>query len=81
MRFCEFQEKEVINACDCRCLGYVVDLIMDECKGCIEAIIVPKAAKFCGFFGEGGEYIIPYKCIRKIGPDVILVEIHEEKKQ
>lgn len=80
MRLCEFQEKEVINACDCKKLGYVADLVIDECKGCIEAIIVPKNGKFCGFFGDNGEYIIPFCCIKKIGPDVILVEIHEDRK-
>lgn len=42
MRLCDFQQKEVINACDCRKLGYVADLVFDECSGCIESIIVPK---------------------------------------
>lgn len=78
MRFCEFQQKEVINTCDCKKLGYVVDLIFDECSGCIEAIVVPRASKFCGFFSDGSEIVIPFKCIKKIGPDIILVEIHEK---
>lgn len=81
MRLCEFQDKEVINTCDCKKLGCVVDLIIDECKGCIEAIIIPKGGKFCGIFGDVAEYIIPYNCIKKIGPDIILVEIHEERKK
>ena len=38
-------DKEVINACDCKKLGYVVDLIIDECKGCIEALVIPKGGK------------------------------------
>ena len=79
MRLCELQDKEVINACDCKKLGFIADLVIDEKKGCIEALIVPKSGKFCGFLGDGAEYIIPYKCICKIGPDIILVEIHEEK--
>lgn len=81
MRLCEFQEKEVINTCDCKRLGFVVDLVIDECKGSIEAIIIPKSGKFCGFFGEVSEYIIPFRCIKRIGPDVILVEMHEEKHE
>lgn len=79
MRLCELENKEVINACDCKKLGYIVDLIIDECNGCIEALVIPKAGKLCGFFCDGSEYIIPFKCIRKIGADIILVEIHEEK--
>lgn len=81
MKLSEFQEKEVINTCDCKKLGCVTDLIFDECKGCIEAIIVPQGGKWCSFFGDGGEFIIPFSCIRKIGPDIILVEIHEERKE
>ena len=79
MRLCELEDKEVINACDCKKLGYIADLIIDECKGCIEAIVVPKAGELCGLFGDGAEYIIPFRCIKKIGPDIILVEICDEK--
>lgn len=79
MRLCELEDKEVINTCDCRRLGYITDLIIDECKGCIEAIIVPRAGKFCGIFNDKPEYIIPFQCIKRIGPDIILVEIHDEK--
>ena len=79
MRLCELEDKELINACDCKKLGYIADLIIDECKGCIEAIVVPKAGKLCGLFGDGAEYIIPFRCIKKIGPDIILVEICDEK--
>ena len=80
LRLSELEDKEVINACDCKKLGYVVDLIIDECQGCIEAIIIPKTGKFCGIFCDGGEYVIPFRCVRKIGPDIILVEIHEEPR-
>ena len=69
IRLCELSKKEVINCCDCKKLGYIDDLIIDDCKGCIEALVVP----------EGTEYIIPFSCIKRIGPDLILVEIHEEK--
>ena len=79
MRLNDFQGKEVINACDGKKLGYILDFVFDEKCGQIEAIIIPKTSKFCNFFCDGSEYIIPYKCICKIGPDVILVEMHEKK--
>ena len=66
MRLNDFQGKEVINACDGKKLGYIVDFVFET-------------SKFCNFFCDGSEYIIPYKCICKIGPDVILVEMHEKK--
>ena len=43
------------------------------------AIIIPVPGKICGILGSDGEYVIPFGCIKKIGPDIILVEICEEK--
>lgn len=79
IRFCELKEKEVINCCNCKRLGCVTDVIIDVCCGKIEAIVLPGPGKLCGFLGYDEEYIIPFECICKIGPDVILVEIQEER--
>lgn len=79
MRFCELREIEVINLCNCKRLGCVADIIFDLCKGCIEAIVVPCPGKFSGIFGFDSEYVIPFECIKKVGPDIIMVEINEEK--
>ena len=79
IRFCAFRNKEVINMCNCKRLGCVTDLLIDVCSGCIEAIILPGPGKICGFLGYDAEYIIPYQCIRIVGPDIILVEIQEDK--
>ena len=79
MRICELREKEVINICNCKRLGCVVDIEMNICDGCVEAIINPGPGKICGFLGTDSEYVIPFSCIKKIGPDIILVEIQEEK--
>ena len=53
MRLCELENKEVINACDCKKLGYVVDLIIDECKGCIEALVIPRAENYAASSAMG----------------------------
>ena len=79
IRFCELREREVINICDCKRLGCVTDVLINTCSGCVEAIILPGPGKICGFLGYDSEYVIPYECIRKIWPDIILVEICEEK--
>lgn len=78
MRLCEFQEKEVINVCNCRCLGNVIDIELDEASGCIHSIIVPGPCKFFGIFGHEFELCIPWRCIARIGSDIILVEVKEE---
>lgn len=79
MRLCELREKEVINSCDCKRLGSVVDIEFDCSSGQIEALIVPGPGKICGFLGTDSEYVIPFHCVKRIGPDIILVEIREEK--
>ena len=79
MRICELREKEVINICNSKMLGCVVDIEMNICDGCVEAIIIPGPGKICGFLGTDSEYVIPFACIKKIGPDIILVEIQDEK--
>ena len=79
MRLCDAREKEVINLCDCKRLGYVEDILFDCCTGKIEAFVVPICGKFCGLFGNDSEFVIPFECVKKIGPDIILVEICEEK--
>lgn len=79
MRLCELREKEVINTCNCRRLGCVEDVELDLCKGKVEAIIIPGPGKICGFLGSDKEFVIPVECIRKVGPDIILVDIVEEK--
>lgn len=79
IRLCELKEKEVINICNCKKLGCIVDLVLNVCDGCVQAIIVPGPGRVCGFLGTDSEYVIPWRCIKKIGPDIVLVEICEEK--
>ena len=74
-RFTDLRCKEVINIADgCR-LGYVGDLDLRIPEGEITALIVPGPLKFFGLFGRGEEYYIPWRCIKRIGDDVILVQL------
>lgn len=79
MRICELKDKEVINSTDCKILGCVMDVDIDIYTGRINAIILPGPGRIFSFFGRENEYVIPYECICKIGPDVILVNVCEEK--
>lgn len=79
MRFCELREKEVINCCNGKRLGCVADLEFDPCSGKIEAVIIPGPGRICSFLGGDSEFVIPFECIKKIGEDIVLVEIREEK--
>lgn len=75
------KQKEVINICDCRRLGYIVDVEFDPRTGCICSFIIPGPGGICGLFGREHEYIIPFGCVRQIGEDIVLVEVNPEEIQ
>ena len=69
-----FKQKEVINLIDGRRLGYVQDVEADFSTGEITAIVVPGTSKMFSI-GNKGDITIPWNKIKKIGDDIILVEI------
>ncbi len=69
-----FKQKEVINLLDGRRLGYVQDVEADFSTGEITAIVVPGTSKMFSM-GNKGDITIPWNKIKKIGDDIILVEI------
>ena len=74
-RMSELRCKEVINVCDgCR-LGFVQDLELDLETGRVTALLVPGPCRFFGLFGRETDFCIPWKCIKRIGGDIILVDI------
>ncbi len=79
MRLYDLKEKEVINMCDCRRLGFVSDVVFEFPSGCIVAFIVPGPGHICGIFGRDTEYVIPFSCVRQIGSDIILVDVKVEE--
>ncbi|MBA9085244.1 YlmC/YmxH family sporulation protein [Fontibacillus solani] len=80
MKISDFQTKDVINVVDGKRLGHISDLELDLRQGIIEAIVVPVNTKFLGLFGGGTDLIIPWKNIVKIGSDVVLVKMEEQRE-
>ncbi|NLM04590.1 MAG: YlmC/YmxH family sporulation protein [Clostridiales bacterium] len=68
-------QKEVINIVDGKSLGYIIDIDVDFERGRINSIILPNQEKVLGFFGKEVGYEILWRDIKKIGIDVILVEL------
>ena len=73
--YCELRRKEIINICDGARLGPICDLELDTGTGVLLALIVPGPARFFGLLRSDEELVIPFCRIKKIGEDVILVEI------
>jgi len=55
--------------------GYVQDVTADLESGIITSIIVPGTNSKLSLFSNSNDIVIPWKNIRCIGEDIILVEI------
>lgn len=75
LSFLELRSKEIINACDGRRLGRLIDLIFTD-DGKVKGIIVPYTRR--GLFGKSQDVYVPFNCIQKIGEDVIIVDAQPE---
>lgn len=77
VRLFDFKQKEVINVADgCR-LGFVSDIEIDISCGRILKIIIAAPGRVWGIFGCDREYVICWENIKRIGEDIILVEVCE----
>ena len=72
-----FRNNEVVNLSDGRRLGYGCDADVNFETGRLEAIMVTGTGKLFGCTSKDAELIIPFEKIRKIGDDVIIVDIEE----
>ena len=78
-RSADIRQKEVINISDGRRLGFVHDVEINLEDGRIEAIVIPGPSGLFGLFGRNNEFIIPWEKVRKIGEDIILVDMEERE--
>ncbi len=78
-RITDLRCKEVISICDGSRLGFANDVEFDVQTGRIVAIVVPGPCRFFGLFGREDDYVIPWGAIRRIGEDIILVEVDLDK--
>lgn len=69
--------KEVVNLIDGARLGVVgdSDLVINLPTGQIESIILPNRGRLLSFFGDDQNLVIPWQAVRRIGSEVIIVEL------
>ena len=79
MKFTELQCKEVICVSDGKRLGFVADVTVEVPEGKVVALIVPGPCRFFGIGSRREDFVIPWRCVRRIGPDIVLVDIKPEE--
>ena len=82
MSYSELRRKDVVNICDGRKMGRPIDLILSD-NACAQALVVPgRPGGLLGFFRLDREgIVIPWERVRRVGDDVILVEVDSERPE
>lgn len=75
----ELSMLEVINVIDGKRLGPIKDVELDPSNGTVRTLIITGEGREGTFFGKFGrndnDYLLPWQHVKKIGQDVILVEL------
>ncbi|NPV92256.1 MAG: YlmC/YmxH family sporulation protein [Firmicutes bacterium] len=79
MRLSELVGKQIINLYDGGRLGTVgeSDLVIDLESGQIRSLILPSRSNLVSFWGDQQQMIIPWEAVRKVGTEVIIVDIDQ----
>lgn len=78
-RIDELKNKQVVCVNDGFILGYISDVELDTKTGELTAIIIFGRPKFFGLIGKQEDIIIPWKDIKVIGPETVLVSSDSAK--
>lgn len=81
MRLSELSGKEIVDVKKAERLGILgqTDLEINETSGQIQALLIP-TVKWFGLRKQGTEVRVPWRHIKKIGSDMIIIDIPEEGK-
>ncbi len=71
----DIRDKEVINIYDGKSMGFVDDIEIDLQKGTVEGIVVPAGRRMLSLFGREEDMVIRWKDVKRIGEDVVLVDV------
>ena len=78
MKFTDLQCKEVICISSGQRLGFVSDILIEVPEGTVCAIVVPCPCRLWPVSGRRSDYVIPWNAIKKIGPDIVLVDVRPD---
>ncbi len=73
MRLSDLQNKDIVNTEDGKKIGKIIDVVIDE-AGNMKALVVQRI-KVINIFSNSAELEVRWDQIKKIGEDVILVNL------
>jgi len=80
MKLSKLGGKEIVNLNDGGRLGILAesDLLIDDRNGKIKALLVPDYKSQFSIFHDKNYLEIPWECVKKIGNDMIIIELDDE---
>lgn len=75
VKISDLRMREVVNVTNGKKLGLIKDIEIDLDNGMIKSVVLPGSSKIMGFFGRNDDVVVPWHKIKKLGMDVILVEV------
>jgi YlmC/YmxH family sporulation protein len=82
LKVSDLRDLEIININDGRRLGPIKDIELDLEKGAIQALVMPNytVGRILGIFGRSDDLIVPWEKIKRIGVDVLLVDLPSQQQ-
>lgn len=75
MRLSDLQRKDIVNINDGRIIGRIIDAEINDKDGSLESLIIEKSKYMRSLFSSDSDVTIKFEQIKKLGSDVILVEL------
>ena len=76
MKLSELQRKDIINIKVGKKIGKIIDVEFDQTNGYMIKFIIEKAHFIKNLFSQTEEFSIKFTQIKKMGEDVILIDIN-----
>lgn len=73
MRLSDLQNKDIVSVIEGKKIGKIIDVVIDD-KGNMKSLIVQKT-RVLNMFSSQSEIEVKWEQIKKIGEDVILVDL------
>lgn len=73
-RVSDLQRREIVDVSDGTRYGCIGDLEIDSESGAVAALIVCGRPRALGLLGRERDQTFPWSAVKRVGPDLILVE-------
>ena len=75
MHLSDLQSKNIVNINDGKNIGNIIDIIIDNENGTISSLVLESKSNMLSFLNKENFIEVKWKSIKKIGEDVILVDL------